>query len=73
MCKSDVPLAALRKVNSNMDSAKYQNDIIHDIEMTCQCFVFPQKGYIFKQDLAPCHDSKSIRTFAERKGIPILE
>ena len=25
------------------------------------------------QDLAPCHDSKSTRTFSERKGMPILE
>ena len=25
------------------------------------------------QDLAPCHDSKSTRTFPERKGMPILE
>ena len=24
-----------RKMNDNMDRAKYQNDIIHDIEMTC--------------------------------------
>ena len=24
-------------MNGNMDSAKYKNDIIHDIEMTCEC------------------------------------
>ena len=28
-------MSPLRKVNGNMDSAKYQSDIIHDIEMTC--------------------------------------
>ena len=28
-----------------MDSAKYQSDIIHDIEI-CECVVFPQNGYI---------------------------
>ena len=56
-----------------MDSAKYPNDIIHDIEMTCDCIVFPQKGYIFMQHPEPCHDSKSTRTFPERKGMPILE
>ena len=39
-----------RKVNGNMDSAKYQSDIIHDIEMIlyiimilCECVVFSQK------------------------------
>ena len=25
------------------------------------------------QDLAPCHDSTSTRTYPERKGMPILE
>ena len=36
----------LRKLIGNMDSAKYQSDIIHDSEMTCDCFVFQQVGYI---------------------------
>ena len=66
-------MSRLRKVNGNMDSAKYQNDIIHDIEIKCECIVFSQKGYIFMQDPAPCHDSKSTRTFPERKGMPVLE
>ena len=35
-----------RSVNCNIDSAKYQSDIIHDIEMTCECIVFLQKGSI---------------------------
>ena len=52
-----------------MDSAKYQSDIIYDIEMACECVVFPQKGYIF----APCHHTKKIRTFLECKGIPFLD
>ena len=36
-------LSFRRKVNGNMDSAKYQSDIIHDIEMTCECVVFLKK------------------------------
>ena len=40
-------LCLQRNENGNMDSAKYQSDIIHDIEMTCECVVFLQKGYIF--------------------------
>ena len=36
-------LSLQRNVNGNMDSAKYQSDIIHDIEMTCECVVFLQK------------------------------
>ena len=36
-------VAILRKLNGNMDSAKYQSDIIHDIEMACECVLFSQK------------------------------
>ena len=56
-----------------MDSAKYQSDIIHDHEMTCECVMFLQKGYIFMHDLAPCHNSKSTRIFLDCKGICLLE
>ena len=51
-------LSLLRKVNGNMDSAKYQSDIIHDIEMTSECAVFPQKEYICLNNLTPCHNFK---------------
>ena len=63
----------MRKVNGNMDNVKYQSDIIHDIEMTCNCAVFQQKGYICRHDLALCHNYKSTRTFLECKGISAPE
>ena len=62
-----------RNVKGNMDCSKYQSNIIHDIEMTCECIVFLQKRYIFMYDLAPCHESKSSRIFLNCKGLPILE
>ena len=43
---SNRSLSLQRSVNGTMDSAKYHSDIIHDIEMTCECVVFIQKGYI---------------------------
>ena len=42
-----------RKVYGYIDSANYQSDIIHDIEILCECVVFPQKEYIFIHDTAP--------------------
>ena len=51
-------ISLLRKLNGNMDSAKYQSDIIYDIEMACECVVFPQKGYFFMHEIAPCHNIK---------------
>ena len=70
---SNRSLSLQRNVNGNMDSAIYQSDAIHDIEMTCECVVFLQKGYIFMHDLAPCNNSKSTRIFLDCKGIPILK
>ena len=41
---------------------------------SCECIVFPQKGYIFMHDIAPCHNSKRhYRTFLECNGIPVLK
>ena len=33
--------------NGNMDSAKYLNNIIYDIEMTCGCVCIPTEGIYF--------------------------
>ena len=67
MCKSGTissrGMSLLREVNCNMDSAKYQSDIIHGIEMTSECAVFPQKAYTCMNDLTPCINSKNTRTF----------
>ena len=66
-------LSLLRKVYGNMDSAKYQRDIIHGIEMTSECVVFPQVENVCMHDLVPCHNYIKTRTFLECKGIPVLE
>ena len=63
-------LSFLRKMNGNMDSAKYQGDVIHDIKMVGECVMFPQKGYICVHGLAPCHTTKSTRTFLECQEWP---
>ena len=47
-----------------MNSAKYQSDIIHNIDMTCECVVF--HIYI-------CHNSKGTRPFLKFKGMPLLK
>ena len=32
-----------------------------------------EKRYVFMQDKAPCHCSKSTRTFLENKNVPLLD
>ena len=70
---SNRSLSLQRNVKGTMDSAKYHSDNIYDIEMTCECVVFIQKGYIFMHDLLPCHNFKSTRIFRDCKGIAVLE
>ena len=60
-------LSLPRKVNSNMDSAKYQSDIIQAIEILCEFVVFPKKGNIFIHDLAPCY--KSLKVLEHSKNV----
>ena len=60
----------MKKVNGNMDSAKYQSDITHDIDIACECVVVAQKEYIFMHDPAPCYNTTNTRTFLECIGIP---
>ena len=66
-------LSLLRKLNGNMDSARYKSDIIHDIEMACECVLFPQKGCIFMHDPASYHNTKSTLKFTECEGLPFLD
>ena len=67
---SNRDLSFLRKLNGNMDNAKYHGDVIYDIKMVGECVLFPQKGYIFVHGLAPCHTTKSTRTFLECQEWP---
>ena len=52
-----------------MNSEKYQNDILGDIKLQCECVAFLSKEYIFQQDKAPCHWSKSTLRYIAEKGV----
>ena len=73
MCKSGELSAAEAYLNGNMDSAKFQSDIIYNIEILCKYVVFLLKGYSFMHDLASCHTTKRARTLLECKRIPFLD
>ena len=62
-----------RNVNGNMDSAKYQSDIIHDIEILCECVCSHLRDtslYVISRYPITLN---STRTFQQCKGIPDLE
>ena len=65
-------VSQLKLVKGNLNSERYQREIICDIKMQCECLMFPQKNYIFQQDNAPCHNSQSTRNFLSREGVTVL-
>ena len=61
-----------RKVNGNMDSAN--TSVI--LSMILKYYLSPlcsHSRFNFIHDIAPCHNSKSTRTFQGCKGIPVLK
>ena len=63
----------LKVVSGSMKSEKYQNDILGDIKLQCECVAFPSKEYIFQQDKAPCHWSKSTLRYIPERGVNVLD
>ena len=66
-------VSQLKLVNGTMNSKAYQDNIINDIKLQCECIMFPNKYYIFQQDNAPCHNSASTRAFIRDRGVDLLE
>lgn len=66
-------VSMLKRVQGNLNSQRYQAEIINDIKNVCECLVFPDKDYIFQQDLASCHNSLSTRQFLEDNNVKVLD
>ena len=63
----------LRQVHGTLNAARYQQNIIFDIEILGATLgrTGPQ-NFIFQQDKAPAHFALSTRTFLEGKGVRLL-
>ena len=66
-------VSQLKLVNGRMNSKYYQENIMNDIKLQCECVMFPGKEYIFQQDNAPCHNSASTRAFLRNLDIKRLD
>ena len=62
----------LQMVNGNLNSIKYQTEILGDIKLKCDCMAYPIKNYIFMHDKAPCHFSASTQRFMADRGVDVL-
>ena len=63
----------LKVVNGTLNSERYQKTILNDIKVQCDCIAFPIRNYIFMQDNAPCHNSKSTKQFLSANNIEVLD
>lgn len=72
-CFSIFGVGMLKKIEGNLNSKKYQSEIINDVDVIGKCITFPQKNFIFQHDLAPSHNSISTKSFLTEKGIQTLD
>ena len=59
-------------VNGNLNSVKYQNEILQDIKLKCDCLANPMRNYIFKHDKAPFHFSASTQHCLVNRVVVVL-
>ena len=64
----------LKLVKGNLNSRKYQTDILEDppIKTVCQAIQFPMKDGIFQQDKTPAHWSMSTQKYLSDRNVPLL-
>ena len=56
-----------------MNSEKYYNDILCDIEMQCEYVAFPCKEYIIMKNKAPWRWSKSTLRYITERGVNVFD
>lgn len=55
--------SVLKSLDGTQNSDRYQKGIFGVVNILCKCLILPRKGFIFQNDLAPCHNSKSTKYF----------
>ena len=62
----------LKMVNGNLDSVKYQNEILQDITLKCDCLAYPMRNYIIMHYKTPCHFSDLTQRYLADGGVVVL-
>ena len=71
-CLSYYGTGILRRITGNINALKYTTEMIHDIYVVGQCFVFPQRSFNFQHDMAPPHRAKFTKEFLRKKKVEAL-
>ena len=72
-CFSWNDVGLLKRIECSMDAKLYQASIVNDIDVVAKCLVFPEKNFVFQQDLAPPHGASSTNNYFKSKNIQVLE
>lgn len=64
----------IRKVNGRLNAAKYQTDIIFDVENIGRRLALKRyRRFVFQQDKAPPHRARSTLNLLAQKGVEVLD
>ena len=72
-CFSSNGVGLIKRISGHVNAQKYTENIINDIDVIGKCLVFPEKQFIFQQDLAPPHRASSTKTFLEDMNVDLLD
>ena len=72
-CFSLNGVSLLKRIEGSMDAKLYQKSILNDIDVVAECFVFPEKNFVFQQDLIPAHRALSTCNYFKSKNIQVLD
>jgi len=71
-CFTSQGVELLKRIHGNMNSGKYQKEILHDMRIVDKCLVFPESAFIFQHDLEPPQGAKGIVAFLKNKNVNVL-
>lgn len=63
----------IRRIVGSLNAAKYQQEVVHDIDAVCRNLAADNVPLIFQQDLAPAHNAKSTLAHFQRLGVRVLD
>lgn len=63
----------LIRINGKLNAARYQTEILADIDRFGPRYTLRHRPWIFMQDLAPPHSAASTQRFLQGKGVEILD
>jgi len=62
-------VGVLKMIEGSIDAKLCQTSIVNDIDIVANWLIFPEKNFVFQQDLAPTHIALSTCNYFKSKNI----